>query len=112
MVRYENAYALALYSCIIVEASSHSLDCLLSEEQCMYERVAPGVGSLSRFRAPPCLSELRGFPAIWLMVLRLINRNLFLGPLFDIYKLPGERSDLDGVFGGVLQTIRRVDVDL
>jgi hypothetical protein len=63
-------------------------------------------------RVPPRLSQLRGFSAICLMLLRLVNRNLFLGPLFDTYKPPGEWSDLDGVFGGVFQTIRRVDVDL
>src|SRR5450756_2532288 len=46
------------------------------------------------------------------MLIRLVDRNLFPGPLFGTYKLPGEWSDLDGVFGGVFQTIRRVDVDL
>jgi len=82
MVRYENAYAIALCSDIIVEVPFHSLDQLLSEELCLYKSMAVGVAPLSRSRAQPCPSGLWGFPAIWLTVVHLMSRNLFLGPLF------------------------------
>ena len=86
MVRYENTNALAFCSYIVVKVSSHNLDLLLSDEDRTCIKKTAGANPLSQFRAGQSI-KIMGFPAISLTVVHLVNRNLFLGPLFCAYKL-------------------------